>query len=106
MQQIMIYWQSINPRLVSGVFTPIVRRELHVTAYGFLSCYGCCGFGESGGEMCARCRGFVSDSVLLSIASYQEDFKPHQHHYETSNLALLFLLTFYGLKPFAVLAVL
>jgi hypothetical protein len=33
----MIYWQSIIPQHVSGVFTPIIRRaELPVTAYGFL----------------------------------------------------------------------
>jgi len=38
MQQIMIYWQSIIPQHVSGVFTPIIRTaELRVTAYGFLS---------------------------------------------------------------------
>jgi hypothetical protein len=27
MQQIVIYWQSINPQHVSSVFTPIVRRS-------------------------------------------------------------------------------
>jgi len=26
MQQMMIYWQSIIPQHVSGVFTPIIRR--------------------------------------------------------------------------------
>jgi hypothetical protein len=34
----MIYWQSIIPQHVSGIFTPIIRRaELHVTVYGFLA---------------------------------------------------------------------
>jgi hypothetical protein len=38
MQQMVIYWQSIIPQHVSGVFTPIIRRaELRVTAYAFLS---------------------------------------------------------------------
>ena len=38
MQKMMIYWQSVIPQHVLGVFTPIIRRaELHVTAYGFLS---------------------------------------------------------------------
>ena len=27
MQQIVIYWQSIVPQHVSGVFTPIIRRS-------------------------------------------------------------------------------
>ena len=30
MQQLMIYWQSIIPQHVSGVFTPIVRRSLPI----------------------------------------------------------------------------
>ena len=38
MQQTMIYWQSVVPPHVPGVFTPIIRRaELRVTAYGFLT---------------------------------------------------------------------
>ena len=38
MQQMVIYWQSIIPQHVSGVFTPIIRTaELRVTAYGFLT---------------------------------------------------------------------
>ena len=44
MEQMMIYWKSIIPQYVSGVFTPIIRRaELGATAYDFLSCkMKCC----------------------------------------------------------------
>jgi hypothetical protein len=53
MQQMTIYWQSFIPQHVSGVFTPIIRRADCVPLY-MVSCpgYGCCGSGESGGEMC------------------------------------------------------
>ena len=53
----MIYWQSIIPQHVSGVFTPIIRRA-DCVPMPMVSCpdYGC-GSGESGGEMCALCRG-------------------------------------------------
>jgi len=58
MQQIMIYQQSIILQHVSGVFTPITRRA-DCVPLPMVSCpgYGYCGSGESGGEMCALCRG-------------------------------------------------
>jgi hypothetical protein len=43
MQQMMIYWQSLIPQHVSGVFTPIVVPLPMVSCPG----YGCCGSGES-----------------------------------------------------------
>ena len=56
MQQLMIYWKSVVPQHVSGVFTPIVRRSDCVfTAYRFLSCCNCCDVGESAGKLCALC---------------------------------------------------
>jgi hypothetical protein len=44
MQQMMIYWQSIIPQHVSGVFTPIIRRA-DCMPLPMVSCpsYGCCG---------------------------------------------------------------
>ena len=64
----MIYCQSIIPQHVSSVFTPIFRR-VDCLPLPMLSCprYGCYGSGESGGEMCALCRG----CCLTDIA---EDF--------------------------------
>jgi len=54
MQQMMIYWQSVVPQHVSGVFTPIIRRADCVSLPVVL-CPGCGrrGSGESGSEMCA-----------------------------------------------------
>jgi hypothetical protein len=53
MQLMMIYWQSIVPQHVSGVFTPIIRRS-DCKSLSMLLCPGCrcCGSGESGSEMC------------------------------------------------------
>ena len=50
----MIYWQSIISQHVSGVFTPIIRTA-DCMPLPVVSCpgYGCCGSGESGGEMCS-----------------------------------------------------
>jgi hypothetical protein len=50
MQQMMIYWQSIIPQHVSGIFTPIIRKAdcmplLMVSCPG----YDCGGSGELGG---------------------------------------------------------
>jgi len=47
-----IYWQSIVPQHVSGVFTPIIKRA-DCVPLRMVSCpgYGCGGSGESGGEM-------------------------------------------------------
>jgi len=53
MQQIIIYWQSIIPQHVSGVFTPIIRRADCVSLLMvFCPDCGCCGSGGSGSEMC------------------------------------------------------
>ena len=61
MQQMMIYWQSVIPQHVSGVFMSIIRRA-DCVPLPVLSCpgYGC-GSGESGGEMCAQCT--VQESI-------------------------------------------
>jgi len=58
MQQMMIYWQSVIPQHVSGVFMPIVRKAdcVPLPMVSFPG-YGCFGSGELGGEMCAPCRG-------------------------------------------------
>jgi hypothetical protein len=58
MQQMMIYWQSIIPQRVSGVFTPIIMRA-DCMSLPMVSCpaCGCRGSGGSGGEMCLLCRG-------------------------------------------------
>jgi hypothetical protein len=57
MQQ-MIVWQSVVPQHVSGVFTPIIRRA-DCKSLPMVFCPGCrcCGFGESGSEMCALWKG-------------------------------------------------
>jgi len=64
----MIYWQSIIPQHVSGVFTPIIRRA-DCVSLPMVSCpgYGCCGSGESGGEMCALCRGCTIEHKIRSV---------------------------------------
>jgi len=68
MQQMMIYWQSVIPQRVSGVFTPIIRRADCVSLpMGSCPDYGCCGSGESGGEMCALCRRCCLSGSILCI---------------------------------------
>ena len=81
MQQIVIYWLSVVPQHVSGVFTPIIRRSdcvslrmvfCPVVAVVMLEsrvarCVHCVedvaskedvgDTGESGGKMCALCGG-------------------------------------------------
>jgi hypothetical protein len=52
MQQMMIYWQSVIPQHVSGVFTPIIRKaDCMSLSKVFCSGCGCCGSGEAGNEM-------------------------------------------------------
>jgi len=53
MQPMMIYWQSVVPQHISGVFTPIIRRA-DCKSLPMMFCPGCsfCGSGESGSEMC------------------------------------------------------
>ena len=73
MQQMMIYWQSIVPQHVSGVFTPINRRADRVSL-PVVFCPGCncCGSGESGSEMCALCGWFGGVAAATTATTRTE----------------------------------
>jgi hypothetical protein len=68
MQQMMIYWQSIVPQHVLGVFTPIIRRAdcVSLPMIFSLGC-GCCGSDESGSAMCALWRGCCLSGTHLAF---------------------------------------
>jgi hypothetical protein len=46
MQQVVVYWQSIIPQHVSGVFTPIIRRA-DCMLLPTVSCPGCSSLPDS-----------------------------------------------------------
>jgi len=74
MQRMMIYWQSVVPQHVSGVFTPIVRRADCVSLpMVFYPGCRCCGSGESRSEMCAL--GHIMKMTVVSPKLYHETMK-------------------------------
>jgi len=84
MQQMMIYWQSVVPQHVSGVFTPIIRRaDCLSLLVAFCPGCSCCGSRESGSEMCALwkecCLTFYSAHISLPESPEPQQLHPGQN---------------------------